>query len=106
VGVQEVANTKEELTIYPNPCSEELLVRSDKLLVNTIEIMDVLGRIMMVRQAHHDGDVLAVDSPLLPNLREGLGGFELNISNLPSGIYFIKATDEKGNVMNAKFVKE
>jgi hypothetical protein len=102
VGVQEVANTKEGLVIYPNPCGERFLVTGEKLLVNTIEIMDVLGRTKIVRQAHHNGDVLAVDSPL----QRGLGGFELNISNLPNGIYFLKATDEKGKIYNSKFVKE
>jgi hypothetical protein len=39
-------------------------------------------------------------------LERGLGGLKLNISNLPQGIYFIKATDKNGNVLNGKFVKE
>jgi hypothetical protein len=30
----------------------------------------------------------------------------INVAALPSGIYFIKATDTNGNVMNGKFVKE
>jgi hypothetical protein len=30
----------------------------------------------------------------------------INIAALPSGIYFIRATDSKGNRMNGKFVKE
>ena len=31
---------------------------------------------------------------------------QIQVSDLAAGIYFIKATDEKGNVKNAKFVKE
>jgi len=61
-------------------------------------VIDVLGRTMMVQQAHHDG----VDSPL----QRGLGGFEINVEALQKGIYFIKATDINGNVLNGKFVKE
>jgi hypothetical protein len=106
VGVQEVANTKEGLVIYPNPASQSIVI-SHQLLVNTIEVTDVLGRTKMVRQAHHNGDVLAVSpSPLERAGVRSLVGFEIDVSTLSNGIYFIKATDEKGNIMNAKFVKE
>jgi len=97
VSRNEILSVKNVLTIYPNPAKEWIVV-SCKSLVNTIEVIDVLGRTMMVRQAHHDD----ADSPL----KRGLGGFEINVSNLPSGIYFVKITDEKGNVVNGKFVKE
>ncbi|MFM2049401.1 MAG: hypothetical protein RI955_1949 [Bacteroidota bacterium] len=30
----------------------------------------------------------------------------IDVETLPQGIYFIKATDVKGNVMNGKFVKQ
>ncbi|MFM2049242.1 MAG: hypothetical protein RI955_1790, partial [Bacteroidota bacterium] len=86
-GVEEVENSS--FSIYPNPCGEKLLVTGYQLLVNTIEITDVLGRVYSI-----------------PPYERGLGGLELNTENLPSGIYFIKATDNKGNVFNAKFVKE
>ncbi|MEN9522556.1 MAG: hypothetical protein RL065_933 [Bacteroidota bacterium] len=99
-GVEEVVSKK--LQLYPNPATYQLTVSSNQFTVNTIEVLDVLGRTQMVRQAHHDGDALAVDSPL----QRGLGGLELNISNLTNGIYFIKATDINGNVLNGKFVKE
>ena len=67
-------------------------------LVNTIEVFDVLGQ-LMVRQAYHDNTATA-PSPL------ERAGVRLDISNLASGIYFLKATDDKGMVSNAKFVKE
>jgi hypothetical protein len=34
------------------------------------------------------------------------GDFSIDVSSLPNGIYFIKATDMNGNMMNGKFVKE
>jgi hypothetical protein len=54
-----------------------------------LEITDVLGRICIA------------PSPL-----ERAGVRSIDVSTLPSGIYFIKATDKNGNVMNGKFVKE
>ncbi|MEY4876513.1 MAG: hypothetical protein RL708_1662 [Bacteroidota bacterium] len=85
-------------SIYPNPCGEKLLVTGYQLLDNTIQIMDVLGRTQMVRQANHDG------SSIVGHAEEG--SISIDVSALPSGIYFIKATDVNGNVMNGKFVKE
>ena len=72
--------------IYPNPVKEELLVMSNKSLVNTIEVTDVLGRIC-ISIKNHTSEIIHVEQ-------------------LPSGIYFIKATDTKGHVLKAKFVKE
>jgi hypothetical protein len=92
-GVEEVENSR--LSIYPNPVSQSLVI-SHQSLVNTVEVMDVLGRILMVRQAQHDG----------------VGGhaeersISIDVETLPNGIYFIKATDINGNVMNGKFIKE
>jgi hypothetical protein len=89
-GVEEqLAVGSNQLIVYPNPCAEKLLVMSDKLLVNTIEVTDVLGRVCTI-----------------PPFERGLGGLELNVSTLQSGIYFIKATDINGNAMNGKFVKQ
>jgi hypothetical protein len=52
--------------------------------------MDVLGR------------VIGSYSPL----QMGLGGFEINVSELQQGIYFIKATDINGNLIVTKFIKQ
>jgi hypothetical protein len=87
-GVEQLVNDNEKLMVYPNPCGEKLLVTGYQLLGNTLEITDVLGRVCSI-----------------PPYERGLGGFELNVSTLPSGIYFIKATDVNGNVKNGKFVK-
>ncbi|MFM2226594.1 MAG: hypothetical protein RJA07_2796 [Bacteroidota bacterium] len=86
VGIEEVEKNK--LVVYPNPVSQSLVI-SQQSLVNTIEITDMLGRVCAI-----------------PPFERGLGGLELNTENLPSGIYFIKSTDTKGNTMNGKFVKE
>jgi hypothetical protein len=81
VGVQEVANTKEGLIIYPNPANTNLVI-------GYLEITDLLGRVIKK----------------ITNIQQPITNIEIN--ELPSGFYFIKAIDEKGNVMNGKFVKE
>jgi hypothetical protein len=88
-GINDLKGNGNKLEVYPNPVSNVLICKCANMLINTIEITDVLGRVCSI-----------------PPLQRGLGGLELNISNLTNGIYFIKATDTNGNMMNGKFVKE
>ncbi|MFM2048687.1 MAG: hypothetical protein RI955_1235 [Bacteroidota bacterium] len=89
-GVEEqLAVGSNQLKVYPNPCGEKLLVTGYQLLGNTIEIMDVLGRVVFQQ----------IKNSLTQQI-------QIDVSILQSGIYFIKATDTNGNVINGKFVKE
>jgi hypothetical protein len=89
-GVEEVvyhpANEIGQLLVYPNPAGNQLTVGSNQYSVNTIEVTNVLGQVCI--------SIINYKSEII------------NVAALPSGIYFIKATDNKGNVMNGKFVKE
>ncbi|MEY4877456.1 MAG: hypothetical protein RL708_2606 [Bacteroidota bacterium] len=87
-GINNVAN-ENTLQVYPNPCTKELLVTSDKLLVNTIEVADLIGRIVFQQINKSSTQQIRVD-----------------VSTLPNGIYFIKATDTQGNSSTTKFVKQ
>ena len=88
-NIQSLSTTA--IKIYPNPVSYELQVTSyeggdaNKGACPLVEIYDVMGRRVMTI-AH-------------PPLRGGLGG--LNVSHLPSGMYFLKIGEK-----TAKFVKE
>jgi hypothetical protein len=96
VGIEEIGTNK--LVVYPNPVGNQLNVSSNQFEVKTIEILDVLGRAQMVRQAYHDG------SSVVGHADEG--SISIDVSTLSNGIYFIRATDINGNVLNGKFVKE
>jgi hypothetical protein len=96
-GVEQLVNDNEKLVVYPNPASQSIVI-SHQSLVYTIEVMDVLGRILMVRQAHHDGITVVGHADE--------GSISINVSTLPSGVYFIKATYKNGHVKIGKFVKE
>ncbi|MFM2224971.1 MAG: hypothetical protein RJA07_1173 [Bacteroidota bacterium] len=93
VGIEQLTFENGQLEVYPNPCMEKLLVMSDKSrtfgIVNTIEVTDVLGRVVIQQIKNSSTQQIQID-----------------VSGLSNGLYFIKATDIKGNVMNAKFVKE
>ena len=89
VGIEQITLEDGQLTVYPNPCNDKLTVSSIQFTVNTIEVTDVLGRTCFI-----------------PPCKGGKGDLSIDISTLSSGIYFIKAIDEKGNVLNAKFVKD
>lgn len=94
-GIENNINNDNQFSIYPNPCGEKLLVISDKLLVNTIEVTDVLGRVMLKNEASNQ----------LIN-KSSNQQIQLDVSTLSNGIYFIKVMDINGNEMNRKFVKE
>ncbi|MFM2224763.1 MAG: hypothetical protein RJA07_965 [Bacteroidota bacterium] len=82
-----------QLEVYPNPCMEKLVVMSNKSrtfgIVNTIEVTNLLGQKQNIIVER-----LTIENCLLKT------------ANLPSGIYFIKATDVNGNVKVGKFVKQ
>ncbi|MFM2225198.1 MAG: hypothetical protein RJA07_1400 [Bacteroidota bacterium] len=93
VGVGQLANGIGQLMLYPNPCAEKLIVMNDKSqtfgIVNTIEVTNLLGQLQNV-----------IVEKLTTN------DLQLTTENLLPGIYFIKAIDTKGNIINGKFLKE
>ncbi|MEY2828535.1 MAG: Secretion system C-terminal sorting domain, partial [Bacteroidota bacterium] len=82
---------KEQLVVYPNP-AEQYVVVSSAYSVNTMSLINVLGQ----------KQNCSISQYSLHNTYN----YKLNTENLPSGIYFIKATDSNGNQLNGKFVKQ
>jgi hypothetical protein len=88
VGIEE-ANT-ELVSVFPNPARDELSFTSYTLLEKAeIEIYDAIGQRVFLQLQ-------------ILNLKPQT---TLDVSSLPSGIYFVKITDAKGNKTAAKFVK-
>ncbi len=88
-GINEI---KEEpkLNVYPNPTSSIVNIQLTAGSINTIEITNVVGQIVHCKMVNDNSTT----------------NCKLNTENLSQGIYFIKATDEKGFVHTTKFVKE
>jgi hypothetical protein len=82
----------EEMQISPNPALNELRVKLNLDYAQTINIsvVDILGRNVLNAKA---------------NAIEGGNVLPLDISNLDSGTYFLKAVDAEGDVMVNKFIK-
>ena len=80
----------QSLIVYPNPCKEKLSVIGYQFSENTkVEVLDVLGRSVFQQVNKSTTQQMQID-----------------VSGFSKGIYFLKATDDKGLQHVAKFVKE
>jgi len=76
------------IVVYPNPTTGELNIQSSGFKVQSVEVYDVYGRKL---SSHH--------------LITSSSYHKINISYLQSGIYFVKISTEKGEVVK-KVVKQ
>jgi hypothetical protein len=79
-----------QISVYPNPTSNELRITNYELRITAVEIFDFLGRrqcLNFVQQPKAEDTMV------------------INISNLPNGIYFVMITTEKGRVTK-KVIKQ
>jgi hypothetical protein len=82
-------NINHSIFIHPNPTSSLLTIDSKQYTIKTVYIYNVLG-----------------DLVLNPDLSdEGIYKIEVNVSSLPTGIYFLKIETEKGTSVQ-KFIKQ
>lgn len=69
-GIKE--NLKSEISIFPNPIKESFTINSNNTLIESIEIIDVLGKVVYSQKVNSSEEIL-----ILRN-------------NIPSGLYIIK----------------
>jgi len=82
-----------DVRVYPNPTGGELQVTSYGLQVTGVEVFDLMGRKVLSQKAE-SGKQKA----------EGGKQKDIDISHLPSGMYFVRVTTETGVVVK-KVVK-
>jgi Secretion system C-terminal sorting domain len=89
-GVVTISRSGDDITLYPNPASNEVnLVYNADADVKTISIYNIIGK------------AIAVYKTTVP------GSANLNIENIPSGIYFVRLVDSDGTVVGIrKFTKQ
>ena len=92
IGVGVENYEKEDIWVYPNPTTGELRMENGELRITNVEIFDVYGRKQQSNPELNSG----------VNLKSEI---VINISNLNSGIYFVKITTEQGEVVK-KVVKQ
>ena len=77
LSVNEVKKTNEIFSVYPNPANTQVTVLSKAGNVNNVVIYDVTGRVVYTQNAN-------------------VTTLNVNISNLPKGVYVINVSTEKG----------
>lgn len=80
-------NAALRLSVFPNPVTDILQIRASDVLAG-YAVMDVNGRVAM------NGNF------------SGNAQQKIDVSNLPSGTYLLRATDNSGTVHTVQFVKE
>jgi len=84
-GVVEIATR--EISVFPNPTSHELRIKSGELKIEKVKIYDMLGRNLLSQSSFQSQEI------------------SIDISQLPRGIYFVKMETELGEVVK-KVIKE
>jgi hypothetical protein len=90
------------ILIYPNPVTDKINVISNQCSVNGVEICNILGE--KIYQSLVTSHLLSGMSPMT-NAPMTSSPIAINVADLTSGVYFIKATTEKGVVVK-KFIKQ
>ena len=85
IGDAVVENYADVMTIYPNPAKDRVFVTSD-VTVNEYRVYNVTGAEIMNNVVNNTT-------------------FEVNVDNLPAGVYYIRIYSE-GLIQTKKFVKE
>ena len=82
-----ISNYENNINIYPNPVNDRLYIETQTLTQTlTIEIYDIYGRRQVAETPRHQGNS-AID-----------------VSNLKSGIYFVKVRTEEGDIVK-RFIR-
>ena len=88
VGINDIVKTENEITIFPNPVSDNLTVETTSLEKKYLSIYNVMG-----------------EKSLTLTLSKGEGTKVVNVSALRSGVYFVEVRDGK-NIIRKKFIKQ
>jgi hypothetical protein len=88
LGINEPAQELSNITIYPNPTNGELEFECENLIINKIDILDIKGSVVLSQPFN----ILSAQ-------------YRIDISNFGNGIYFLKITTERGEIVK-KIVKQ
>jgi len=93
IGNNPIANVSEntsyinfDLSVFPNPAKNEINVKNEDNSIQNIQILSIIGQQLI-------------------NLNAEQGVININIEQLETGIYILKAVDKSGNSQIKKFIK-
>ena len=79
-------NVKSAFSVFPDPTSNQLRITNHESQITSIEIVDVLGRVVL---SQHSAE----------------NNITLDVSGYSSGVYFVRMTTEDG-IKAEKFIKK
>ena len=83
-----IVNSRDnDLKVFPNPTHDQLTITSDQMSVNNVTLIDMLGQTVL------DYDYNGTD-PL-----------NIDINNLPAGVYLYRITTQDNRTVEGKVVK-
>jgi hypothetical protein len=112
VGIDEVG-ISDLILIYPNPTDGQLTIDNGELTIENVEIFDLLGRLQKTGTSSLRGmecrsNLENDPTGLLPAsslaVRNDVSEVSIDISNLPSGMYFIRIQTKNG-IITKKIIK-
>ena len=89
-SVPNISGSQDDVTLYPNPANDEVnVIYNPNSNIKTIAIYNIIGKVLKVYNTLDNSSA------------------KLNIDNVPSGIYFIRLMDNKGNIVaTRKFTRQ
>lgn len=82
-GVDNIVNGK--VVIYPNPANDVIRFSAENVSIESISVMDITGRKVMQKSQFKNGQ-------------------QIQVSDLPEGIYILSAKIEDGTISTQKFL--
>jgi hypothetical protein len=87
-----LSNTNFDFTnnfsFYPNPSNERITINWTNMILENVEVFDINGRLVLMKA-----------------INPSLGEMDIDLSELSSGVYILKATSNFGSVAR-KLIKE
>ncbi|MDI1354978.1 MAG: T9SS type A sorting domain-containing protein [bacterium] len=91
LSIQNRKSDNSAFHVYPNPANDKLTLVSNEALDVTLLLSDVTGKVISEQQV---------------NFKKEKNEYQLTISSLAKGVYFLKISKEGQEVQNIRFVKE
>lgn len=79
-GVTSVTRIEDDVVLYPNPAKDDLNVVFSNTTVRNIAVYNLIGKIVSIYKVNGNSA-------------------KLNVSNIPSGIYFVRLLDGQGRIV-------
>ncbi len=91
-GINQRNSGLNEMAVYPNPATDKLNIelKADQAGMITFQVLDLTGRVITTETVNHTGGALK---------------HATSVNGLASGLYFMKVSNEKGDVTHKFIVK-